>query len=69
MRKWLKKFWPAIKWLLTLAILIAVGRRFYRDLRDNPELWDNPIHYGWLAFSGLLYVAGLTCFTLYWVHS
>jgi uncharacterized membrane protein YbhN (UPF0104 family) len=67
MRAWLRKFWPLIKWVLTVAILIAIGRRFYHDLRD-PKLWEQPLHFGWLAFSGLLYVLALCCFTLYWVR-
>ena len=68
MRALLRKYWPAIKWLLTLAILFASGRRFYRDLRDNPDLFDKPLHYGWLALSGLLYVLALSCFSLYWMR-
>lgn len=68
MRGLLRKYWPAIKWLLTLAILVAVGRRFYRDLSDNPKLWDEPLHFGWISLSGLLYVMALCCFILYWVR-
>lgn len=64
MRALLKKYWPAIKWLLTLAILLAIGRRFYHDLRS--ELFEKPLHYGWLALSGFLYVCALGCFALYW---
>ena len=56
MRAWLRKFWPVIKWLLTVAILLAIGRHVYRDLHNNPELWDTPLDFGWLALSGLLCV-------------
>lgn len=68
MRSWVRRFWPAIKWLLTAAILLAIGRRFYLDLHHNPQLFEQRLHFGWLAASGALYVLALSCFTLYWVR-
>lgn len=68
MRALLRKYWSVIKWLLTLAILFAIGRRFYRDLRENPKLFEASFHFGWLALSGLLYVLALGCFALYWMR-
>jgi uncharacterized membrane protein YbhN (UPF0104 family) len=65
MRSRLRRWWPILKMLLGLAILFAVGRRFYLDLQD-PELWERPLHPGWLLLSGLLYLAGISLSALYW---
>ena len=51
-------WWPALKALVGLAILVAVGWRFAENLR-RPELWQRPPRWGWLALAGLFYVAGL----------
>jgi glycosyltransferase 2 family protein len=58
-------WWPALKALIGLAILVAVGWRFAGDLR-RPELWQGPLHPGWLALSGLLYLSGLAFWAVYW---
>ena len=55
--KW-RRWWPAVKWGLGLAILVLIGRQFARDLQW-PELFQRPLHVGWLLVSGLLYVLGL----------
>jgi uncharacterized membrane protein YbhN (UPF0104 family) len=59
--------WPLLKGLLALAILVAVGRQFYRDLSqfDLAELEPRPI---WLAASGGLYLLGLSLSAWYWYH-
>jgi uncharacterized membrane protein YbhN (UPF0104 family) len=67
MRKWIRRFWPILKWLLTIAILIAVGRQFYQDLRKHATIWREA-HLGWSALSGALYILALGCYTLYWMH-
>jgi uncharacterized membrane protein YbhN (UPF0104 family) len=65
MRTWLRKSWPLLKVLLALAILIAIGRQFARDL-SRPELWQLPLQPGWLALSALLYLLGLGFSAVYW---
>lgn len=65
MRAWLRKSWPFLKALFALAILVAIGRQFLRDLR-RPELWQWPLHPGWLLLSGLLYLLGLGFSAVYW---
>src|SRR5438045_7088364 len=65
MRAWLRKWWPLLKALLALAILIAIGRQFVRDL-SRPELWQRPLHPGWLVLSGVLYLLGLGFSAVYW---
>jgi glycosyltransferase 2 family protein len=62
----LRQTWPAIvKAILWLFILFLIGRRFARDLH-RPELWQRPLHSGWLLLSGLLYLLGLGLSALYW---
>lgn len=65
MRTWLRKWWPVWKALLAIAILVAIGRQFARDL-SRPELWHRTFHPGWLALSGVLYLVGLGFSSLYW---
>jgi uncharacterized membrane protein YbhN (UPF0104 family) len=65
MRAWLRKSWPVLKALLTLAILVAIGREFVRDL-SRPELWQRSLHSGWLLASGVLYLLGLGFSAFYW---
>jgi hypothetical protein len=74
MRAWLPKSWPLFKVLFAIAILIAVGDRFARDLhvRDKgwhaalADLWHGLRHPGWLIVSGALYILGLGFSALYW---
>jgi uncharacterized membrane protein YbhN (UPF0104 family) len=65
MRTWLQKSWPLLKTLLVVAILVAIGRQFVRDL-SRPELWQRSLHPGWLVLSALLYLLGLGISALYW---
>jgi uncharacterized membrane protein YbhN (UPF0104 family) len=62
--KW-RRWWPAVKWLLGLAILVLIGRQFARDLR-RPDLWQRPLHLEWLAVAGLLYLLGIGLSAVYW---
>jgi hypothetical protein len=65
MRNKLRRLWPFVKALLCLLILFMIGRQFARDL-SKPELWQRPLHPGWLLLSGLLYLLGLAFSALYW---
>jgi uncharacterized membrane protein YbhN (UPF0104 family) len=65
MRAWLRKWWPVLKLLLGVAIIVAIGRQFARDLQ-SPELWRRPLRLEWLVVSGALYLLGLGCSALYW---
>jgi uncharacterized membrane protein YbhN (UPF0104 family) len=65
MRLWLRKWWPVIKALLAVAILVAIGRQFSRDLQ-RPELWKRSLRVEWLVLSGLLYLLGLGCSAFFW---
>jgi uncharacterized membrane protein YbhN (UPF0104 family) len=65
MRAWLQKAWPVLKLLFTVAILVAVGRYFARDLRRfDPE--KHPVRFGWLVVSGGLYLVGLGFSAAFW---
>jgi hypothetical protein len=66
MRERLRKLWPAVKALLGLAIVVIIGRRFYLDLREHPQLWRQPLRPGWLLLSGVLYLLGLGFSALCW---
>lgn len=71
MRANLKRWWPAFKGLLAVAILYLIGRRFALDLSDlkkDPELWKLSLRPGWMALSGALYVLGLGFCCWYWVR-
>jgi hypothetical protein len=61
-----RKVWPIIKAVLGLLIVAAIGRRFYLDLRDHPELTEQPLRPGWLVLSGALYLLGLGTCALFW---
>jgi hypothetical protein len=49
-----------------VAILLAIGRQFWRDLRDHPEVLQRPMHSGWLLLSGVLYLLGIGFSAVYW---
>jgi uncharacterized membrane protein YbhN (UPF0104 family) len=66
MRKRLRKLWPLLKLLLGLAIVVVIGRRFYLDLRDHPDLWRQSLRPGWLVLCGALYLLGLGFSALCW---
>jgi uncharacterized membrane protein YbhN (UPF0104 family) len=65
MRGKLRRWWPVAKALLGLAILVLIARQFAADLGD-PRLWARPMHLGWLALAGLLYLVGLSFSALVW---
>jgi glycosyltransferase 2 family protein len=66
MRARLGKWWPVLKALFAVAIVAAIGRRFFHDLTGSPELWQRPLHAGWLLLSGVLYLVGLGFSAVYW---
>jgi glycosyltransferase 2 family protein len=61
-----RKLWPYLKLVLAAVIVIAVGRRFYLDLRDHPEVWEAPLRPGWLLLSAVLYQVGIGFSGLFW---
>jgi hypothetical protein len=67
MRAWLRRWWPALKVVLAVAILASVGWRLAWDLQDL-RLGELELRPGWLAASGLLYVAALGFSGWFWVH-
>ncbi len=66
MRDRLRKLWPFVKVLLGLAVIVIIGRRFYKDLSDPPEGWERSLRPGWLVLSGGLYLVGLGFSGLCW---
>ena len=70
MRPWLRKFWPAMKILFTAAILIAVGRYFFLELRraSDEGVLNHSFHPGWLIIAGGLYILGLGCSAWFWIR-
>src|SRR5439155_26520624 len=65
MRAWLRKSWPLLKALFVLAILVAIGRQFARDL-GRQEIWQRSWRPGWLVLSAVLYLLGLGFSAFYW---
>jgi glycosyltransferase 2 family protein len=59
--------WPVLKTLLALAVLAAIGHKFYDDLR-RPELQALELRPGWMALSGGLYLLALLPSAWYWYH-
>jgi hypothetical protein len=67
MRPWLRKCWPALKALFTVAILGFVGRQFAHDL-SRVDISDRSVGVGWLILSGVLYLAGLGMSAYFWIR-
>ena len=59
--------WPLAKGVLALAVLAAIGHKFYDDLR-HLDLATLELRPGWLALSGGLYLLGLLPSAWYWYH-
>lgn len=66
MRERLRRWWPWLKALLGVAIVLAIGRQFWRDLSEHPEVLHRQLHAGWLVLSGVLYLLGLGFSALTW---
>jgi hypothetical protein len=66
MREWLRRWWPWLKALLGVAIVLAIGRQFWRDLSEHPEVLRRRLHAGWLVLSGVLYLLGMGFSAVYW---
>jgi glycosyltransferase 2 family protein len=66
MRETLRRCWPAVKILLSLAILALIGWRFYKDLSAEPDLFHRPLAWHWLVPASLCYLGGLSLSALYW---
>jgi uncharacterized membrane protein YbhN (UPF0104 family) len=66
MQQTLRRWWPALKILLTAAILGLIAWRFARDLSSEPELFRRPLALGWLVPASLFYLGGLSLSALYW---
>src|SRR3954463_9049066 len=64
LRRWA---WPIAKALLALAILVAVGRQFYRDLQ-HPDLARLDFRWPWMLLSGLLYLVALALSATFWLR-
>ena len=64
---WQRWGWPVLKGLLALAILAAIGYRFYEDLwqLDRAHFELRP---GWLVLSAVIYALGLWLAAWYWYH-
>ena len=64
---WKSWGWPLVKGLLAVAILLAIGRRFYDDLcqLDIATFELRPV---WLALSGALYLLALLPSAWFWYH-
>jgi uncharacterized membrane protein YbhN (UPF0104 family) len=62
---WRRWAWPALKLLLAAAILIMVGRQFYRDLSSD-KLREIELRLAWLVLSAALYLPALFLSAWYW---
>jgi hypothetical protein len=66
MKAWLRRWcWPIGKLLLALAIVLAVGRRFYLDLQEL-DIENTSLRPGWLVLSAILYVLALGFSAWFW---
>src|SRR5262245_20668248 len=66
MQQTLRRWWPALKILLTVAILGLIAWRFARDLKSEPDLFRRPLAWAWLLPASLCYLGGLSLSALYW---
>ena len=70
----IRPWWPYLKAILALAILIGIGRQFAHALRISErgllgslrDLAERLHHPGWIVLSGVFYVAGLGFSAAYW---
>jgi hypothetical protein len=65
MRRGFRRWWPWIKLAIGILIVFFIGRQFVRDLQ-RLDLRGRPLHFGWLAFAGLVYLLGLGFSGIYW---
>jgi glycosyltransferase 2 family protein len=70
----IRPWWPYLKAVLALAILVGIGRQFAQALRVSERgLWgslrdlgERLHHPGWIVLSGVFYAAGLGFSAAYW---
>lgn len=69
MRRGRSTWWPWLRGVLAVAIVLGVGWQFAR-LLTRPELWDRPwrVHYGWLCVCLLSYAIGLGTWCGFWLR-
>jgi uncharacterized membrane protein YbhN (UPF0104 family) len=60
-------WWPIFKMVLGVAIVALVAWQFTRDLQRLPPRTE-PIRYGWLALSAVLYLVGLGLSGVFWLR-
>ncbi|MSQ96262.1 MAG: hypothetical protein EXR98_17155 [Gemmataceae bacterium] len=65
--EWKRWLWRGVKLGLALLVLVFVGERFYRDLKDL-DLSEIELRPGWLLASGGLYLLGLLPSAWFWRH-
>ena len=65
--RWKGWGWPALKGVLALAILWAIGTKFYADLGD-PRVATLQLRPAWLVLSAALYLLGIGISAWYWHH-
>ncbi|CAN5435170.1 hypothetical protein BH10PLA2_BH10PLA2_06770 [soil metagenome] len=69
-----RPWWPYLKAVLTLAILVGIGRQFAQALHISERGWGASLrdlggrlhHPIWILFSGVFYAAGLGFSAAYW---
>jgi uncharacterized membrane protein YbhN (UPF0104 family) len=64
---WQRWGWPLCKWLLALAVLSAIGLKFY-DALGRLDVNALEVRPGWLVLSALLYLLGLFPSAWFWRH-
>ncbi len=70
----LRPWWPYLKAILALAILVGIGRQFAQALKVSERgLWGSLAdlkerlhHPGWIVLSGVFYAGGLGFSATYW---
>jgi hypothetical protein len=66
MRKGLRRWWPWLKLTIGLLIVFFIARQFLRDLWNMDRTTLLGLHFGWLALSAVLYLAGLGVYGTFW---
>ncbi len=64
MRAWLRKWWPWIKAVLAIAILVGIGRQLAPAA--NPAMWHRPVRWQGFVLAGVFYLLGLGCSAVFW---
>ncbi len=64
-RRWRRVAWLAVKWVLTVAVVVVVGRQAWH-LWNQDDIQRVEWHVGWLVLAGIVYALGWLPSVWFW---